>query len=164
KFWMKQVSVGRNFVSRSSLFLNQWLVAATGEDIGPQSTFSRFKSWVEQESGRAMQDLLVDIKVQATQYEDWTLRAKSEGGSLEPASMAFYRMDASGVEALKPLVIWLHAPSRALSDEDLRRIIQATESWMYRRQILRLSNSDLGRIVADIIAANEDAPDGDLHD
>ncbi|MCD1287795.1 MULTISPECIES: DUF262 domain-containing protein [unclassified Brevibacterium] len=164
KFWMKQVSVGRNLVSRSSLFLNQWLVAATGEDIGPQSTFSRFKSWVEQESGRVMQDLLADIKAQAVQYEDWTLHAKSEGGSLRPASMAFYRMDASGVEALKPLVIWLHAPGRTLSDEELGRIVQAAESWLYRRQILRLSNSDLGRIVADIIAANEDAPDEDLHD
>src|SRR5690606_31795424 len=37
KFWMKDVSVGRNFVSRSSLFLNQWLVARTGEEVSPQA-------------------------------------------------------------------------------------------------------------------------------
>ena len=43
RFWTKEVSVGRYFVSRSSLFLNQWLIARTGEEIGPQSTFTRFK-------------------------------------------------------------------------------------------------------------------------
>jgi hypothetical protein len=91
KFWMKQWSVGRNF-GQPQFTLSQSVASGRhGEDVGPQLTFSRFKSWVEQESGRKMQDLLVDIKAQAAQYEDWTLRAKSEGGSLGPASMAFYR-------------------------------------------------------------------------
>lgn len=46
KFWTTEVSVGRSRVSRSSLFLNQWLVARTGEDLSPQATFNRFKSFV----------------------------------------------------------------------------------------------------------------------
>lgn len=58
KFWTKDVSVGRNFVSRSSLFLNQWLVARTGEEVSPQSTFNRFKSYVELDTGRKTAGLL----------------------------------------------------------------------------------------------------------
>lgn len=154
KFWMREVSVGRNLVSRSSLFLNQWLVARTGEEVSPQATFSRFKSWVELESGRNMVDLLPVIKFQARQYQAWTEAAAQRGGTLDSGAMAFYRMHASGVEVLKPLLIWLYEPGRDLPQRAVDRIVQAAESWVFRRQMLRMSGSDLGRIVADVIAAN----------
>lgn len=164
KFWMKEVSVGRNFVSRSSLFLNQWLVAHTGEEVSPQATFNRFKSYVELESGHKMADLLPLIKHQAQQYEAWTEAAARPGGSLNAAEMAVYRMQAGGVEVLKPLLIWLHEPARDLAQESIHKIIRAAESWVVRRQLLRLSGSDLGRIVADVIAANSTAPSDELGD
>ena len=50
-FWEKEVSVGRYLISRSSLFFNQWLGSRVGEEIGPTSTFSRFKSFVEPKTG-----------------------------------------------------------------------------------------------------------------
>lgn len=40
KFWTKEISVGRYLVSRSSLFLNQWLIARLGEEIGPSNSLS----------------------------------------------------------------------------------------------------------------------------
>lgn len=162
KFWTREVSVGRNLVSRSSLFLNQWLVAKTGEEVSPQSTFTRFKSWVEHESGTTMAALLPVIKSQAEQYQHWTQSAAQTGGTLDPEAMAFYRMQASGVEVLKPLLIWLHEPGRNLSRTTLDAIINAAESWVYRWQILRLSGGDLGRIVADVIAAHSNATEADI--
>ncbi|WP_309132977.1 DUF262 domain-containing protein [Brevibacterium sp.] len=164
KFWMQEVSVGRNLVSRSSLFLNQWLVSRTGEDVSPQATFTRFKSWVEHESGQKMAELLPLIKHQAQQYQGWTDAAAQRGGTLDSAAMSFYRMRVSGVEVLKPLLIWLHEPGRKLLQDAIDRVIQAGESWVYRRQILRLPGSDLGRIVADVIGANVDALADELAD
>lgn len=162
KFWMKDVSVGRNFVSRSSLFINQWLTARTGEEVSPQSTFNRFKSYVELECELSMADLLPEIKLQAQQYESWTEAANRPNGSLSATEMAVYRMQAGGVEVLKPLLIWLHEPGRDVPEESIRRIIRAAESWVVRRQLLRLSGSDLGRIIADIIASNSAVPKSDL--
>lgn len=162
RFWMKEVSVGRSLVSRSSLFLNQWLVSRTGEEVSPQATFNRFKSYVELEAGHKMVDLLAVIKQQAHLYEAWTEAAARPGGSLDPTEMAVYRMQAGGVEVLKPLLIWLHEPGRGLPSEAVRNIIQVAESWVVRRQLLRLSGSDLGRIVADLIAANSTAPSSEL--
>ncbi|MEE2038965.1 DUF262 domain-containing protein [Nocardiopsis sp. CT-R113] len=162
RFWMKEVSVGRNFISRSSLFLNQWLVSRTGEEISPQSTFSRFKSYVELKSGHKMTGLLPVIKQQAQQYEAWTEAATRPGGSLDSAEMAVYRMQAGGVEVLKPLLIWLHEPGRDLPRESVDQIIRVAESWVVRRQLLRLSGSDLGRIVADLIAVISAVPAGEL--
>jgi hypothetical protein len=164
KFWTKEVSVGRNLISRSSLFLNQWLVSRAGEDISPQATFHRFKSYVEHESGHTMAALLPIIKQQAQLYEAWTVAATHPGGSLDSAEMAVYRMQASGVEVLKPLLIWLHQPGRNLPPQVIDRVVRAAESWVIRRQLLRLSGSDLGRIVADLIAANSTAPAEELAD
>lgn len=162
KFWTREVSVGRNLVTRSSLFLNQWLIARTGEEVSPQATFNRFKSYVELESDHRMADLLPVIKRQAQQYEAWTEAASQPGGSLDAAQMAVYRMQASGVEVLKPLLIWLYEPGRNLPKESIEKVIRAAESWVVRRQLLRLSGSDLGRIVADVIAANAAAPADEL--
>jgi hypothetical protein len=162
KFWMKEVSVGRNLVSRSSLFINQWLVARTGEEVSPQATFNRFKSYVELESGYKMADLLPVIKKQAHQYEAWTEAAAHPGGSLDAAEMAVYRMQAGGVELLKPLLIWLHDPGRELAQDSIDKVVRVAESWTVRRQLLRLSGSDLGRIVADLIATNSAAPAAEL--
>ncbi len=158
RFWTREVSVGRNLVSRSSLFLNQWLVARTGEEVSPQATFNRFKSYVELESDRPMADLLPVIKRQAQLYERWTEAAALPGGSLDAAEMAVYRMQAAGVEVLKPLLIWLYEPGRDLPADTTAAIIRAAESWVVRRQLLRLPSGDLGRVVADIIAANVTAP------
>lgn len=162
KFWSKEVSVGRYLVSRSSLFLNQWLVARTGEEIGPQSTFARFKSYVEHQAGHKMADLLPVLKAQATQYEAWTEAAAKTGGNLSVVEMTVYRMQASGVELLKPLIIWLHESDRKVSASDIDRIVIAAESWIVRRQLLRLTGSDLGRIVADIIKSHSSAPAEEL--
>lgn len=164
KFWAKEVSVGRYFVSRSSMFLNQWLVARLGEEIRPQFTFSRFKSYVERQAGQKMADLLLTIKEQANQYEAWTNSAAQPSGNLSVVEMAVYRMRASGVELLKPLLIWLHEPGRDLQQGTIDRIVAAAESWVVRRQLLRLPGSDLGRVVADLINTHSGSPASELAD
>lgn len=150
KFWTREISVGRYFVSRSSLFLNQWLMSRLGEEISPQSTFTRFKAYVEHGNHR-IADLLPTLKEQANQYEAWTEASGRAGGNLTVVEMAVYRMQASGVELLKPLLLWLHEPGRNLPQHVIDKIVSAAESWIVRRQLLRLAGSDLGRIVAEII-------------
>lgn len=164
RFWTKEVSVGRYFVSRSSLFLNQWLIAQTGEEIGPQSTFTRFKTHVDHEADLKMLDLLQALKGQAARYEAWTEAAAKSSGDLTVVEMAVYRMHASGVELLKPLLLWLHEPDRATPPAAVSRIVTAAESWVVRRQLLRMSGSDLGRIIADIIKSHSSAPPSELAD
>lgn len=162
KFWTREISVGRYFVSRSSLFLNQWLMSRLGEEIGPQSTFTRFKSYVEHQAGHKIADLLPVLKMQANLYEAWTEAASKPGGNLTPVEMSVYRMQASGIELLKPLLIWLHEPGRDLPQDVIDAIVGVAESWVFRRQFLRLTGSDLGRIVADIIKSHSGAPPAEL--
>lgn len=162
KFWETEVSVGRYAVSRSSLFFNQWLVSRTGEEISPKATFARFKQYVEHEAGRKIGDLLPVIKQQANLYEAWTLAAQDPDRQLTRVELAVYRMKASDVEILKPLLIWLHAPEREAPITVIEQVVTAAESWVVRRQMLGRPGSDLGRIVADLIRDHSDAAVSDL--
>jgi alkylated DNA nucleotide flippase Atl1 len=163
KFWEKEVSVGRYKVSRSSLFFNQWLASRIGEEVSPKSTFASFKRYVE-DGGRKVADLLPVIKEQAAMYEAWTIAAEDPDRQLSRVEMAVYRMQASGVELLTPLLIWLHEPGRGTPREVIDEVVAAAESWVIRRQLLRLSGSDLGRIVADIIHTQSGVPVAELPD
>jgi len=164
KFWESETSVGRYRVSRSSLFLNQWLQSRTGDEISPQSTFTRFKSFVEHATEATMADLLPVIKEQACLYEEWTVNSEDPYRQLSRVEMAFYRMAANDMQLLKPLLIWLHEPGRELPASAVDGVIDRAESWVMRRMMLRLSNTDLGRIVADLMRSNADAAPEDLVD
>lgn len=160
-FWEAEVSVGRYLMSRSSLFFSQWLVSRLGEEISPKSTFSRFKRYVEG-GDLAMTDLLPVIKRDAARYKEWTTAADDSDRQLSAVEMAFYRMRATDVELLKPLILWLHAPERDASIPVIDDVVAAAESWVIRRQMLRLAGSDLGRIVADIIREYSHAASSEL--
>lgn len=162
KFWESEVSAGRYRLSRSSLFLSQWLISRLGEEISPLSTFSRFKSYVEHESGRTMTDLLHLITEQAKLYESWTIAASNPDRQLSRVEMAVYRMKANESELLKPLLIWLHSTERQVPQDVIEQVIAISESWVVRRQLLRLTGSDLVRVVADIIRINRDTPPAEL--
>lgn len=162
KFWEAETSVGRYRVSRSSLFLNQWLQSRTGEEISPQSTFTRFKTYVDHGSGQGMSELLPVIKEQADLYQQWTTNAEDPFRQLSRVEMAFYRMAANDMQLLKPLLIWLHEPGRRLSEAAIDGVVDRVESWVMRRMMLRLSNPDLGRIVADLMRSNADADSDDI--
>lgn len=161
-FWEKELSVGRYLLSRSSLFLNQWLTSRVGEEVSTKSTFTLFKHYVEHSAGQPMSELLATIRRQADQYEAWTVHAAEPDRDLSPVELAVYRMRASGIEVLKPLLIWLHEPGRDVPQPVANRVVTLVESWVMRRQLLRLSTADLGRVVADIIRVNRATAPQDL--
>ncbi|TDV48956.1 DUF262 domain-containing protein [Actinophytocola oryzae] len=161
-FWEKEISVGRYFVSRSSLFLNQWLVSRSGEEISPKQTFTRFKHFVEHDAGVPMAELLPIIKQQAASYQRWTERAADTHADLSRVELSVYRLQAIDLELLKPILLWLHEPGTKCDPKVIDRVVGATESWIIRRALLRLTTSDLGRIVADLINTHRATPQDEL--
>ncbi|WP_277210580.1 GmrSD restriction endonuclease domain-containing protein [Isoptericola croceus] len=161
-FWEADVSVGRVTMSRSSLFLGQWLSARLGEEVSPKQTFSRFKHHVEHEANSKMSDLLAAIKTQAGQYQEWTIAAEDTSRVLSPTERAVYRMQCAGMELLKPVLIWLHDPALDIPQAVADEVIGHFESWVIRRQLLRLTTAQLGAVVADIIRTHRTAPPAEL--
>lgn len=165
EFWEKEVSVGRYSTQRSSLFFNQWLISRVGDEVSPRATFTRFKQYVEQvgvEHGTTVADLLPLLSEQAKLYEAWTSAARDADRQLSRVELSVYRMRASDTELLKPLLIWLHAPGRNLPTDIIDQVVGIGESWLVRRQLLRLSLGDMGRGIADVIRVHDRTPPDDL--
>jgi hypothetical protein len=161
-FWEKELSVGRFLISRGSLFLNQWLGSRVGEEVSPRATFTRFKHFVEHQADMTMHDLLRVISTQAGLYRTWTQRAGDPHADLDRVELCVYRMQASDVELLKPLLIWLHELPGQYSTETIAAAVDMAESWVVRRAMLRLPSADLGRIVASLISQHRGVSDDEL--
>lgn len=156
-FWEDEVNVGRQNVQRSSLFFAQWLIAQTGEEVGPKGTFSSFKRLFEAPGAPTMREMLPGIAAQAAQYKEWTDAAASPDRTLAPIEMNVYRMHAAETEVLKPLLLWLYRPESKMSQEAINKSVAVAESWIVRRMLCRLPSSDLSRVVADFIKSNRTA-------
>ncbi|WP_205673392.1 GmrSD restriction endonuclease domain-containing protein [Amycolatopsis nivea] len=161
-FWEKEIGVGRYSIGRSSLFLNQWLMSRVGEETSPRQTFARFKYFVEHESGMAMAQLLPVLKRQAILYERWTNRAADPHADLSVVELSVYRQQASEIELMKPILIWLHESEGRYADAVIDRVVRAVESWVFRRALLRLPTADLGRVVADLIKTHRTTSQDEL--
>ncbi|WP_448256928.1 GmrSD restriction endonuclease domain-containing protein [Microbacterium aurum] len=162
KFWEAEVSVGRFSTTRSAVFLSQWLVSRVGKEISPRSTFARFKFFVEHESASTMVELLSEIAAQASDYEQLTARASDAHADLSRVELHFARMAVAQVEITKPVVIWLREPGTPYSQATADAVVAMVESVIIRRRLLRLTSSDLNRVMSDLIARCRGVGDAEL--
>jgi hypothetical protein len=109
-----------------------------------------------------MSQLLPAVRRQAEQYEAWTMAADDPDKDLDRVELAVYRMKASGVEVLKPILIWLHQPGRDLPQDTINKVLSSMESWLMRRQLLRTASADMGRVVADVIRVHRNVAGHEL--
>ncbi|WP_315073818.1 DUF262 domain-containing protein [uncultured Microbacterium sp.] len=162
KFWESEVSVGRFPTTRSALFLGQWLISRVGKEVSPRSTFARFKFFSEHETDHTMSELLELITAQAATYQQLTERAADTHADLNRLELHVYRMSVAQVEITKPIVLWLTEPGNTYGPTTIAAVVDAVESWIVRRRLLRLQNGDLGRVAAELISASRGASVEDL--
>lgn len=162
KFWEAEVSVGRFPTTRSALFLGQWLVSQVGREISPRSTFSRFKFFTEHEANRSMSELLGLITAQAATYQQLTERAADSHADLDRVALHMYRIGVAQVEITKPIVLWLTSPETKYQPQTIASVLDAVESWIMRRRLMRLQSGDLGRIASELISYASSATDEEV--
>lgn len=162
KFWEAEVSVGRFSTTRSAVFLSQWLVSRVGKEISPRSTFTRFKFFVEHESTSSMVDLLGEIAAQASDYEHLTARGSDTNADLSRVELHFARMAVAQVEITKPIVIWLREPGTPYSAVTADEVVSMVESVIMRRRLLRLTSSDLNRVMSELVARCRGVSDSEV--
>ena len=62
------------------------------------------------------------------------------------------------------MLLWLHDPELDIPADVADEVIAATESWVMRRLMLRLTSADLGRVVADLIRTHRATPPDELRE
>ena len=150
-FWEADLSVGRTRYSRSSIFLNHWLIARTGEEIVAREVFTRFKRYVD-DAGEPMDTLLSKLKASADVYRDFVQRGLNMTGPIDRLGLFAYRTGVMESEIIKPVILVLLDPRLPdVPEEQLRKSLNVIESWMVRRMLLRASTKSYSQIVAELI-------------
>lgn len=150
-FWETEVSFGRLRYSRSSIFLNHWLIARTGEEIVAREVFSRFKHYADFESEVPMSALVEEIARASAVY-----RRFIEGGTvsnpIDRLQLFAYRSSILESEVFKPVILWLLDPEeQPLPDDQAHKVLDVLESWLVRRMLVRAQTSSYTQIAAELV-------------
>jgi hypothetical protein len=152
-FWETEVSAGRLRQPRSAIFLNQWLVARTGEEVVAREVFARFKRFADHDSGVSMATLLDQIHVAAGVYRRFIDSASTFTGPIDRVGLFGYRTGVLESEVVKPLVIYLLDPELpAIPEAQLAKALDVVESWMVRRMLVRATTKSYSQVIAELVA------------
>ena len=110
-FWEIEVTFGRLRYSRSSIFLNHWLVARTGEEIVAREVFTRFKRYCGlRSSGFDVGTCSSDRQCQFGLSQ--VRRGCDANNPIDRLQLFAYRSNTLESEVFKPVVLWLYDPER----------------------------------------------------
>ena len=150
-FWETEISSGRLKQPRTAVFLNQFLIARTGDVVTASEVFYKFKEYVVN-CGISTIELLKLMHDLAKIYETHVTNSQSTNNEIGSVDMFLYRTQAMDVEVIKSLIIYLLDPSLPKISED--RIVKALthiESWLVRRTLMRATTKGFNRFVAQMI-------------
>jgi hypothetical protein len=150
-FWEEEVTTGRLVYSRSSLFLAQWLIAQTGQELTAREVFNRFKHYVE-DLDQAVDQLLPRLHADALTYQTLVKASLVPNGQLDYLPMFLYRISTLDSQVFTSLVIWLKdSHLEAIPDEQIRLVVGSIESWVVRRAILKLPTKRYNLIMVELL-------------
>jgi hypothetical protein len=151
-FWESEISVGRVRHARSAVFLNQWLIAKTGEEVVAREVFSRFKTFADFDAGMSMFEMVTQVHHAATLYRGLVERAASLVGPIDRAELFVYRTSALESEIVKPFVLFLLDPdAEAIPVRQLEKALSVVESWIVRRMLVRATTKAYNQLVSELI-------------
>ena len=151
-FWEKEISYGRVKFQRSSLFINHWLIAKTGEEVLNREIFSSFKHYADYGSKISMIELLEQIHQAASKYKEVFNTADTKEGLLSRLELFSYRLNSMDLDVLRPILISLIDPTESeIPQEQLDKACSVIESWMVRRLLVRATNKNYNKLVVEMV-------------
>lgn len=157
-FWEADVSVGRVRLQRSSVFLNHWLIARTGEEVVAREVFARFKAYADYQSSHSMLDLLQEIHRAAAIYREFTEKAEVLDGPLDRVGLFAYRVKTLESEVIKPVLLaLLDHKAGLLPQQQIDEALDVLESWLARRMLIRATAKSYNKIMADVVSVIRNA-------
>jgi hypothetical protein len=152
-FWETEVSVGRLRYPRSSIFLNHWLIARTGEEVVAREVFDRFKRFADHDAFVPMTKLVEQIHRASGIYRQFITSASALTGSIDRLGLFGYRTGVLESEVIKPLVLCLLDPEQPrIPEPQFVKALEVVESWMVRRMLVRATTKNYNQVVAEIVA------------
>jgi hypothetical protein len=150
-FWEADVTTGRLTYPRSSLFLSQWLVAQTGQELTAREVFNRFKHYVE-DLKQPVEEILPRLHADALNYQKLVKASLVPNGELDTLTLFLYRISTLESQVFTSLVIWLQESNvEPIAEQEIELAIKSLESWVVRRAILKLPTKNYNVIMVELL-------------
>ncbi len=149
--WRELVAQGRRNRPRIDIFLTYWLTMKTLKEVPVDHVFDVFKTAT---AGTPVEETITELARDADVYRKMEALPP---GSVEGAF--YYRvLRALDTAAVGPFLLWLlRWPETELPVEQRHRALSAVESWLVRRTLCRLTQTDLNNVVLALLRAVAEA-------
>jgi len=152
-FWETEISVGRLRYARSSIFLNHWLIARTGDEVVAREVFDRFKRFADHDAAMPMINLIEQVHRASQIYRQFVSGASALTGPIDRLGLFGYRTGVLESEVIKPFVLFLLDPEQpVIPESQLAKALSVVESWMVRRMLVRATTKNYNQVVAEFVA------------
>ena len=151
-FWEQDVTSGRIKYSRSSLFLNHWLIARTIDDVPAREVFTDFKRYIDTRPD-TVAEMLPLLRASADRYRGLIEASTNRTKELSREELFAYRTGSLDSEIVKPILVWLSEPEQhGIPTAQREKCLATIESWMVRRAIVRAKSSGVNRFIIDLLS------------
>lgn len=159
-FWEEEILSGRLRRPRAVVFFNHWLFSVLGEDVTSSEVFTIFKRYLLDRPSISTLDLIKRIHRAAKLYEDLTHKGASGQGDVDRVALFAYRVEAMQTDIVKPLLMAILDPDRPdpVPQEVVEQVVADLESWLVRRMLVRVTNKNYNRTMADLITLTHVTP------
>lgn len=149
EWWREELSQGRHIRSRVDIFLQYWLTMRLQEEVKAELVFRVFADYAEPHLATlgGAEALLTELRKDADTYR--SLSALDMGS---PEGRFRSRvMGAMELAAITPVLLWFLSENHSVPRDQLQIALEAIESWVIRRTLLRKTSKDVNRFVVAIL-------------
>ena len=148
-WWRGEISQGRHSRSRIDIFMQYWLTMRRSDEVKTEQIFRVFT----EHAGPHMDDpegaerFLHELRRDADTYRSLPgLPEDSPQGS-------YYRrvVEAMELAATSPLLMWLLSDNHRVPSDQIRVALEALESWVIRRTLIRKTMKDVNKMMVAIL-------------
>lgn len=148
-WWREEISQGRLNRPRVDVFMQYWLTMRLQDEVKAEDVFRAFTRLAEPSMAlpQSADKLLAELHQDAETYRTF--------GQLNHDSVQgrFYSrvIETMELSAVTPVLLWLLSVNHGVPDHQLRIGLEALESWVIRRTLLRLTTKDVNKFVVSIL-------------
>ncbi|GAA1874391.1 DUF262 domain-containing HNH endonuclease family protein [Myceligenerans crystallogenes] len=156
EWWRTEIAQGRLLRSRIDIFLQYWLTMRTRAEVPTDGIFHRFTAHArpQMKSADDAEALLAALRKDAD-----TFRSFAQLTDGRPAASFYHRViETMELAAASPLLLWMLSTNHVIPADQIRIGLEAFESWVVRRTLLRYTMKDVNKMVVAILKELGAAP------
>ncbi len=148
-WWRQEIPQGRQVRSRVDIFLQYWLTMRTQDEVRADQAFRIFTDYAapRMKAVDAANELLAGLRKDADVYRNFAqLDASTPSGR-------FYSrvIETMELAVVTPVFLWLLSENHAVPESQLKLGLEAFESWVIRRALLRLTTKDVNKFMVHVL-------------